>query len=81
MASLKQLTPGNWGRQVILDIEGKLVDFLLDTRTTFSVFSTPGQLSICSVVFKGVTGGPNSHIFLLAFWDAPGEIQLSLTLS
>ena len=45
--------------QVILEIEGKPVNFLLDTGATFSVLlSTPGQLSNCSVVVKGITGLP-----------------------
>ena len=37
--------------------EGKLVDFLLDTRANFSVLlSTPGQLSKCSRTIRAISG-------------------------
>jgi len=57
VAPPKQLTIGNPEPQVILEIEGKPVDFLLDAGATCSVLvSAPGQLSNRSVVIKGVTG-------------------------
>lgn len=59
----EQLTRGNPEPRVILEIEGKPVDFLLDTGATFSVLlSALGQLFDRSIVIKGITGQPISQI-------------------
>lgn len=66
MAALKQLTLGNPEPWVILEIEGKLIDFLLDPGDTFSVLlSAPGQFFNPSVVLKDITGQPRRQIFFL----------------
>ena len=54
---LNQLSIRNPEPRVTLNIEEKLVDFLLNTRATFSVLlSTPGQLSKCSMMIRGISG-------------------------
>ena len=56
VAPLNQLSIRNPEPRVTLNIEEKLVDFL-NTRATFSVLlSTPGQLSKCSMMIRGISG-------------------------
>ena len=58
VAPLKQLTIGNPEPQIILEIEGKPVDFIRDTGAIlFVLLSALDQLFNCCVIVKGVTYG------------------------
>lgn len=59
MAPPKQFSIRNPEPQVILEIEGKPVNFLLDAGAPFSILlSILGQLSNHCVVIKDVSGRP-----------------------
>lgn len=58
VAPLKQLTIGNPEPQIILEIEGKPVDFIRDTGAIlFVLLSALDQLFNCCVIVKSVTYG------------------------
>lgn len=73
MASTFQLPIGTPEPQVLLEIEGKPIDFLLDTGATFSVLlSKLGTLSNRCVTIRGVTGKPVTKYFsqpLRCLWN------------